>query len=109
MYLGTAGNTFSKWESIEKRAGHNCPSKRALPCRARPAAAQLVEEPPKALSSGSLLLGGHDVQRLSVTGGAGPGLFHVHDQGCHVVRMLDAKGDDRGAGLGHCHLGEERL
>lgn len=40
--------------------------------------------------------------------GLGPGLFHVYDQGCHIVGMFDAKGDDGGAGLGHCHLGEER-
>lgn len=109
-YPGSAGNKFSKREgSIEKITGHNCPNKCALPCRARPAAAQLVEEAPRALSPGNLLLGEHDMQRLRVTGGAGPGLFHIHDQGCHVVRMFDAKGDDGGAGLGHGHLGEERL
>lgn len=41
--------------------------------------------------------------------GWGPGLVHIHNQGCHVVRMLDAEGDNGGAVLGHCHLGEERL
>lgn len=42
----------------------------------------------------------------------GPGLFHIHHEGHHVVRMFDAEGDDGGTGLGHCHLGRrgcERL
>lgn len=41
--------------------------------------------------------------------GAGTRLLDVHDQGCHVVRVLDAEGHDGGAGLGQCHLTEDRL
>lgn len=36
--------------------------------------------------------------------GLGPGLFYVHNQRCHVVRMFDAKGDVGGAGLGQRYL-----
>lgn len=35
------------------------------------------------------------------------GLFHIDNQGCHVVRMLDAKGDGRSTGLVQGHLEEE--
>lgn len=37
------------------------------------------------------------------------GLFHVNNQGRHVVRMFDAEGDNGGTRLGQDHLGEERL
>lgn len=109
IYLGTARNKVSKWEHIEKITDCNCPKKHALPSRARPAAAQLEEEAPTALSSGNRWWG--DVQRLLAVAGEGgvAGLVHIHDQGRHVVRVFDAKGDDRGAGPGHRHLGEEWL
>ena len=113
IYLGIARNKVSKWERIEKITDRNCPNKHALPSRARLAAAQPEEEAPIALNSGSLLVGGCDMQRLPALGGGGwggrAGLFHIHNQGRHVVRVFDAKGDDGGAGLGHRHLGEERL
>lgn len=35
------------------------------------------------------------------------GLFHIDNQGCHVVRMLDAKGDGWSTGLVQGHLEEE--
>lgn len=97
IYLGTARNKVSKWERIEKITDCSWLNERALPSRAGPAAA---------LSSGHLLVG-----RCAETSsmGVGPGLVHIHDQGRHVVRVFDAEGDNRGAGPGHRHLGEERL
>lgn len=97
IYLGTARNKVSKWERIEKITDCNWLNERALPSRAGPAAA---------LSSGHLLVG-RCAEASSV--GVGSGLVHIHDQGRHVVRVFDAEGDNRGAGPGHRHLGEERL
>lgn len=67
IYLGTARNKVSKWEHIEKITDCNCPKKHALPSRARPAAAQLEEEAPTALSLGNLLVG----RRAEASGSGG--------------------------------------
>lgn len=92
--MGTAANKISKWESsIEKITGRSCLNKRVPLCRAA-GPGRPVGERPEPTSQG----------RAPAQARCRPGLVHVHDQRCHVVRMFYAEGDDGGAGLSHCYL-----